>query len=62
MDRFRKGIRVRLSENVMHPQYRGLQGIVEKTIKSRRMASVRLDNGERYVAFPENVIVMEVSV
>jgi hypothetical protein len=60
LDSLRSGMRVRLSENVLHPQYRGLPGIVEKTIKSRRMVAVRLDNGERYSAFPENVIIVEV--
>ncbi len=62
LDSFQPGMRVRLSENVLHTWYRNRLGIVEKTIKSRRMVAVRLDNGERYSAFPENVIIEEVSV
>ncbi len=62
LDNFQPGIRVRLSENVLHTFYRNRRGIVEKTIKSRGMVAVRLDNGERYSAFPENVIIEEMPV
>ncbi len=62
LDSFQPGMRVRLSENVLHTWYRNRLGIVEKTIKSRRMVAVRLDNGELYSAFPENVIIEGVSV
>jgi hypothetical protein len=57
MDRFVKGLRVRLSENVLHAEFRNLPGMVEKTVKSRRVVVVKLDNGRKYDAFPDNVII-----
>lgn len=55
MKTFEPGMRVRLSNNVLHKELRGLCGVVEKTVKSRGVVVVRCDGGERYDAFPENV-------
>jgi len=51
-----KGTRVRLSEKAQHPEFRGLTGAVEKFVKSRKVYVIRLDDGRRYDAYPENVI------
>jgi hypothetical protein len=49
------GERVRLSERVLHPEYRGKVGTVKRTIKSRQMVAVILDSGTEYDARPENL-------
>ena len=56
MDNFIIRERVRLSEKAQHPEFRGLSGVVEEIVKSRKMVVVRLNNGKRYGAYPENVI------
>ncbi len=62
MDRLAKGLRMSHSENVLHEEFRNLPAVVEKTVKSRRVVVVRLDNGKRYDAFPENVVVEPVAI
>lgn len=52
---YEPGERVRLSERVLHPEYRGQAGIVKRTIKSRQMVAVILDSGTEYDARPENL-------
>jgi hypothetical protein len=52
---FKAGDRVKLSENVLHAEFRGLTGTVKRVIKSRNMVAVICDNGRRYDAFPTNV-------
>lgn len=49
------GDKVRLTDNVLHPEYRGLTGTVKKVIKSRNVINVICDNGKRYDAYPQNV-------
>jgi hypothetical protein len=49
------GERVRLSERVLHPEFRGQIGTVKRTIKSRQMVAVILDGGAEYDARPENL-------
>jgi hypothetical protein len=49
------GDRVRLSNNVLHPEFRGIMGTIKKIIKSRNVISVICDNGKRYDALPKNV-------
>jgi hypothetical protein len=49
------GERVRLSERVLHPEFRGQSGTVKRTIKSRQMVTVILDSGTEYGARPENL-------
>ncbi len=56
LEPFEKNMRVRLSDQVLHPEFRGLTGVVERTIKFRGVVVVRLDSGKRYDALPENVI------
>jgi hypothetical protein len=52
---YEPGERVRLSDRVLHPEFRGQTGSVKRTIKSRQMVDVILDNGEVYGARPENL-------
>lgn len=52
---FSKGQRVYLCEGVLHKEFADQPGTVEKTVKSRGVVCVRLDNGERYDAKPENI-------
>jgi len=52
---FTKGQRVSLTDGVLHKEYAGQRGTVEKTVKSRGVVCVRLDSGKRYDAKPENV-------
>ena len=59
LEKFSKGQVVQLSDGILHKEYAWQFGTVEKVIKSRDMVSVRLDNGDRYVAYPQNVIVQD---
>lgn len=52
---YEPGERVKLSERVLHPEFRGQTGTVKRTVKSRQVVTVALDNGERYDARPENL-------
>jgi ribosomal protein L21E len=52
---FEPGERVRLSDRVFHPNFRGLTGTVKRTVKTRQIVEVLLDNGEEYGARPENL-------
>lgn len=52
---YEPGERVRLSERVLHPEYRGKVGTVKRTIKTRQMVAVILENGTEYDARPENL-------
>jgi hypothetical protein len=52
---FNTGDRVRLSNNVLHAEFRGMMGTVKRVIKTRNMVWVECDNGKRYDAFPTNV-------
>lgn len=52
---YEPGERVRLSERVLHPEFRGRAGTVKRTIKSRQMVAVILDGGTEYEARPENL-------
>ena len=52
---YNPGERVRLSERVLHPEFRGQIGTVKRTIKSRQMVAVILDSGTEYEARPENL-------
>lgn len=52
------GMRVRLSDNVLHVGFRGLEGIVKRVVKCRGVVCVLCDNGQRYDALPENVVVL----
>jgi hypothetical protein len=49
------GDKVRLTDKVLHPEYRGMTGTVKKVIKSRGVISVMCNNGKRYDAYPQNV-------
>lgn len=49
------GVRVRLSERIFHPEFRGQIGTVKRVIKSRQVVAVLLDNGKSYDARPENL-------
>lgn len=53
--KIKKGDKVRLTERVRHPEYRGLTGTVKQVIKSRGVVAILCDNGKRYDAFPENI-------
>lgn len=55
LQQFQPGDIVQLSDDIRHDAFRGMQGCVTKTIKSRGMVVVICDNGQRYEAFPENV-------
>ena len=52
---YEPGERVRLSERVLHPEYRGKVGTVKRTIKTRQVVAVILDGGKEYDARPENL-------
>ncbi|MDR3560505.1 MAG: hypothetical protein P4N59_03545 [Negativicutes bacterium] len=47
--------RVRLTEKVLHEEFRGMTGTVKRFIKSRGVVWVECDNGKRYDAYPENI-------
>ncbi len=51
---FNNGDRVRLTEKVLHPEFRGLTGTVKRVVKSRGVVTVICDNGKRYDTRPEN--------
>lgn len=55
---YEPGERVRLSDRVLHPEFRGLVGTVKRTVKSRQIAEVVLDGGEEYGSRPENLEVI----
>lgn len=59
--KFQPGAAVRLSDHVLHPEFRGLPGRVVRTVKSRGVVTVACCNGEKYDAFPENVELLEES-
>ena len=59
LEKFSKGQAVQLSDGILHKEYAWRFGTVEKVIKSRNMVSVRLDNGDLYDAFPQNVIAQD---
>lgn len=56
---YEPGERVRLSDRVLHPEYRGKVGTVKRTIKSRQIVTVVLDSGEEYGSRPENLEAMQ---
>lgn len=62
LEKFSKGQVVQLSDGILHKEYAWQFGTVEKDIKSRNMVSVRLDNGDRYDAFPQNVIAQDMQI
>ena len=62
LEKFSKGQVVQLSDGILHKEYAWQFGTVEKVIKSRNMVSVRLDNGDRYDAFPQNVIAQDMRI
>ena len=62
LEKFSKGQVVQLSDGILHKEYAWQFGTVEKVIKSRNMVSVRLDNGDRYDAFPKNVIAQDMRI
>lgn len=62
LDRFSKGQSVQLTDGILHKQYAWQYGTVEKVIKSRNMVSVVLESGDRYDAFPQNVIACDLSM
>lgn len=49
------GDKVRLTDKVLHPEYRGLTGTVKKIVKSRNVVEVLCNNGKIYRAYPQNV-------
>jgi hypothetical protein len=53
------GDKVRLTDKILHPEYRGLTGTVKKVIKSRGVISVMCNNGKRYDAYPQNVELLQ---
>lgn len=57
----KQGVRVRLTENVRHAEFRGLTGFVKKIIKSRGVVNVLCDNGKRYDALPENIELVNIA-
>lgn len=59
LEKFSVGQQVQLTDGVLHQQYAWQYGTVEKVIKSRNMVSVRLESGDRYDAYPQNVIAKE---
>jgi len=59
LEKFSVGQQVQLTDGVLHQQYAWQYGTVEKVIKSRNMISVRLESGDRYDAYPQNVIAKE---
>lgn len=56
---FKQGDKVRLTENVLHEEFRGLLGTVKKTVKSRGVIEIQCENGKPYRAFPQNVELLE---
>ena len=59
LEKFSVGQQVQLTDGVLHQQYAWQYGTVEKVIKSRNMVSVRLESGDRYDAYTQNVIAKE---
>lgn len=55
----RVGDKVLLTEKVRHAEFRGLQGQVQRVIKSRGEVLVMCENGKRYYALPENLKVIK---
>lgn len=55
---FQKGDSVRLADTVRHAEFRGLQGTVKRTVKSRGVVTVNITirgYEKTYDALPENV-------
>ena len=52
---FNIGNKVKLTENVLHEEYKGMTGIIKKIVKSKNVIEIICDNGKRYRAYPENV-------
>ncbi len=54
-----KGLRVRISDNALHPEFRGLEGTVFRYVKCNDEVVITLDTPvggyKRYYAFPGNV-------
>jgi hypothetical protein len=53
--RVKQGDRIRLTEKVLHAEFRGLCGTIIKVIKSRGMVAVQCENGKQYHALLKNV-------
>ena len=51
---FQRGMRVKI-EKALHPEFIGMTGTVDKTVKKDNMVCVTLDNGKRYRAFAWNL-------
>ena len=52
---FQPGDAVRLTEGVLHPEFRGLCGRVVKTVKTRGLVKVACSDGTTYEASPDHV-------
>jgi len=50
-----KGDRVRLSENVLHAEFKGILGTIKKIVKTKNIIEVTCDNGKPYRAYLSNV-------
>jgi len=58
LEQFHPGDFVQLSDTILHDAFKGMHGRVLKVIKSRGMVAVTCENGQRYDAFPDNVMMV----